>query len=302
MSQTARNLAWDDFRLIKAIADTRALAPAAARLGMDHSTVFRRLRGIEAMLGIALFERHRSGYSLTAAGEEVSALADRVDADITEVTRRLAGLDAAPSGLLRIATSDTLLTHLLMPLLPEFCRRHPAIRLELLLGNTALNLSRRDADIALRATEAPPDTLVGRRIGRIAWALYARRDMAPSPDPLWVGPGEGLTALGPLRYLERHVPPDRIACRLSTVQALAEAVEAGLGQGHLPCFLADTRPALRRLAPPEPDFAADLWLLTHPDLRQAPRVRAAMEFFAAGLSEGRARIEGKRAMEGEPAI
>lgn len=157
MKEPVRTLAWDDFRLIDAVAATRNLPAAAARLGMDHSTVFRRLKAIEAALGQPLFERHRSGYVLTPAGEEMAALAARVDADITAVTRRLAGQSNAPSGEVRIATSDILLTKLLMPMLVAFRAAHPGIRLDVVTGNAALNLSRRDADVAVRATDDPPD-------------------------------------------------------------------------------------------------------------------------------------------------
>lgn len=183
MKEPARSLAWDDFRLIDAVAAMRTLPAAAARLGMDHSTVFRRLKAIEVTLGAPLFERHRAGYVLTPAGEEVAALAARVDADITAVTRRLAGQVVAPAGEVRIATSDTLLSDLLMPMLAAFRAANPAIRLDVVTGNSALNLSRRDADVAVRATDAPPETLVGRRIARIAWALYGAAGMMHGPDP-----------------------------------------------------------------------------------------------------------------------
>ncbi len=296
MTEPNRALAWDDFRLIKAIAETRTLPAAAARLGIAHSTVFRRLRQIEEMLGVPLFERHRTGYVLTTAGEEVAGLADRVDQDITEVLRRIAGRAPAPSGEVRLTTSDSLLVHLLMPMLARFRRAHPGIRLDVLIGNPSLNLSRRDADVAIRATDAPPDTLVGRRVARIAWALYGPADALAPPDPPrganWVSLGESLAGMQVTRFVHEHVAAERIAFRLNSVLGLAEAMEAGMGIGHLPCFIGDARPSLRRLAAPEPAFATDLWLLAHPDLRQAPRIRALLDFLAAEIAAVRALIEG----------
>ncbi|MFT8246740.1 LysR family transcriptional regulator [Roseomonas sp. BN140053] len=300
LAEPARALAWDDFRLINAVAETRNLPAAALRLGINHSTVFRRLRQIEALLGLALFERHRSGYALTAAGEEVAALAARVDGDITAVTRRLAGQAPAPAGELRVATSDSLLCHLLFPMLARFRAQYPGIRLDVVVGNAALNLSRRDADVAIRATDAPPDTLVGRRAARIAWALYGRaadlpEDATPQDHAAtasWVSLGDELGGLKVVRFLARHVAPERVVLRANTVLGLAGAVEAGIGVAHLPCFLGDARPALRRLSPPEPDFAAELWLLTHPDLRHAPRVRALLDFLAAEIAAQRSLLEG----------
>jgi DNA-binding transcriptional LysR family regulator len=297
VKEPVRNLAWDDFRLINAVAETRNLPAAAARLGIDHSTVFRRLRQVEALLGIPLFERHRSGYTLTQAGEEVAALAARVDEDITAVTRRLSGQAPAPSGELRLATSDSLLSDLLMPMLLRFREKHPAIRLDLVTGNAALNLSRRDADVAVRATDAPPDTLVGRRAARIAWALYCRAGMEPVGDPVaeasWVSLGDNLAAMKVVRFARSAIAPERMAGRFDTVLGVAHAVAAGLGIGHLPCFIGDVWPQLVRLAPPEPEYASDLWLLTHPDLRYTPRVRALLDSLAESIAQKRPLIEGQ---------
>lgn len=296
MKEPARTLAWDDFRLIAAVAETRNLPAAAARLGIDHSTVFRRLRQVEALLGTPLFERHRAGYTLTPAGEEMAALAARVDEDITAVTRRLSGSLPVPSGEVRLATSDSLLMELLMPMLARFRHANPAIRLDVVTGNAALNLSRRDADVAVRATDNPPDTLVGRRAARIAWALYGSVMAPPPHDPEaeadWVCLGDNLAGLQVVRHARAMVPPERLAGRFDTVLGLAQAVAAGVGVGHLPCFIGDLWPTLTRLAPPRPEYASDLWLLTHPDLRHTPRVRALMDSLAAQIAEKRDLIEG----------
>jgi len=296
MKEPARTLAWDDFRLIDAVAATRNLPAAAARLGLDHSTVFRRLRAIEAALGQPLFERHRAGYALTPAGEEVAALAARVDEDITAVTRRLAGQAPVPAGEVRIATSDSLLSDLLIPMLAAFRHAHPAIRLDLVTGNPALNLSRRDADVAVRATDAPPDALVGRRAARIAWALYGAAGAAHPADPAgsasWVCLGDNLAGLKVVRFAQAAVAPGRLAARFDTVLGLAQAVAAGMGVGHLPCFVGDAQPGLVRLAPPDPAHASDLWILTHPDLRHTPRVRVLLDHLADAVAAKRALIEG----------
>jgi DNA-binding transcriptional LysR family regulator len=298
LKESARTLAWDDFRLIDAVAATRNLPAAAMRLGIDHSTVFRRLRQVEALLGTPLFERHRTGYTLTAAGEEMAALAARVDEDITAVTRRLAGQLPVPSGEVRLATSDSLLSDLLMPMLVRFRRANPAIRLDLVTGNAPLNLSRRDADVAVRATDTPPEILVGRRVAHIAWALYgaAGQDAGETPD--WVCLGENLAGLRVVREARSMVPPEHLVGRFDTALGLADAVEAGLGIGHLPCFLGDGRPGLARLAPPMEAYATDLWLLTHPDLRHTPRIRALLDSLAETIAEKRPLIEGRAPREG----
>ena len=184
-------------------------------------------------------------------------------------------------------------------LLAEFRESFPRITLDLVIGNAESNLSRRDADIAIRAADTAPETLVGRRLGRIAWALYGRGDYAgvPVADLLaqanWVGLGDSMGALKPAQFLQKHVAPQRMAARMNSVLALAEAVEAGLGIGHLPCFVGDVRPGLQRLDAPEPAFGSTLWILTHPDLRQSPRVRAMLDFLSPAIMPLRDLLEGR---------
>jgi DNA-binding transcriptional LysR family regulator len=300
MADPASKLSWDDFRLIKAIADAASLPGAAERLGLNHSTVFRRLRHIEEMLGLSLFEKSRTGYVVTPCGEEIVAMAGRVDEEITAVMRKLAGIEIKPSGELRIATNDSLLVNLLTPLFAEFRTACPDVRLDILIGNQSLNLAKRDADVAIRATDKPPETLVGRRAARIIWALYGRAaDFASGGEPGdlagydWVSPGEQLGNLSLVKWVSGHIPAERVVYKLNTVLGLAEAVEAGIGIGYLPCFVADARPALRRLGAPRPEFGTDLWLLTHPDLRNAPRVRVFLDLLAAQIAKRRAFIEGE---------
>lgn len=260
-------------------------------------------------MGSTLFERHRTGYALTPMGEEMVALARRFDSDITAFTRKVAGQEIAPEGELLVTTADTLLVHLLTPLLAKFQAAYPRMRLEVVLANQALNLSKRDADIAIRAADNPPENLVGRRVAKIAWALYGRAsdflkssriDRARLVERRWVSPGENLLDLKAVRYVQQHVPRERNVYRVNTVLGLAEAVEAGIGIGHLPCFVADARPKLIRLAPPEPEFADDLWLLTHRDLRQSARVRALLDFLAAEIAKRKSLIEGAKPVGGRP--
>jgi len=302
MGDPVRNLPWDDIRLLKSIAEARGLAGAAAQLGLNHSTVFRRLGQIEDALGGTLFERHRSGYAMTPLGEELIALATRFDTDLTALARKVAGREILPAGELRVTTSDSLLMHLLTPLFARFRTRCRDVRLDVVLANQALNLSKRDADVAIRAVDNPPETLVGRRAARIAWALYGSAADFPLPEPVapdrlferdWVSLSDDLGTLKAVQFVHRHVAAERIVYRINTVLGLAEAVEAGIGIGHLPCFIGDTRPALVRLAPPQPEFAADLWLLTHPDLRRSARVRVFLDFLVAEIARLRRLIEGE---------
>lgn len=300
-------MSWDDFRLVRAISEAGNLTGAADTLGVNHSTVFRRLAQLEALLGVKLFERHRSGYVATHPGEQMLTISEKWAEDVSSLGRLLMGCSLSPSGEVRITTNDTLLVHMLTPVFAGFRRQYPQIRLDIVLANQPLNLSRRDADIAIRATDNPPETLVGRRIAAIAWAVYGRqsdfadikteaadiRDIPGIDNHAWVSLGDHFAALKVTRFVHERAGANRIAYRVNSVLGLTEAVSAGIGIGPLPCFIADQYPGLLRLTTPDPDFSAGLWLLTHPDLRHSARVRAFMDYAAADITRLRPFLEGE---------
>jgi DNA-binding transcriptional LysR family regulator len=294
-------LAWDDFRLVKAVADRRSLAGAAEILAVNASTVFRRLGALEERLGARLFERGRAGYGLTPAGEEMAAIATKMGDDIVAFERRVSGQDLAPAGELRVTTNDSLLIHMLTDVLAGFRRAYPEITLDIVVGNAPLNLSKRDADVALRVTSSPPETLVGRRLANIFWAVYGAAPLEPVEaveelDHLpWIGPGEMLSNLQ--RWLRDVVGEHRVVYRLSTVLGMAEAIEAGVGVGPLPCFIANRFPNLVRLYDPPGQTPPGLWILTHPDLRSSARVRAFMDHVGGELARRRPCFEGMKERE-----
>ena len=293
-------LSWDDFRYVKAIADTRSLAGAATELSVNHSTVFRRLAQIEQQLGSRLFERSRSGYALTPCGEEMVRLAERMGEDIVTFERQVTGHDLRPSGELRVTTNDTVLLHLMTGVFAAFRKAYPEIVLDVVVSNQALNLSKRDADVAVRATDRPPDALIGRRAASIAWAVFGASEREPASFDTeadahsvdWVGFGENLANLKAAKWLKDHAAPGRVVYRINTVLGLAEAAAAGMGLALLPCFIGSATPGLTRLTGPIGDLANGIWLLTHADLRQTARVRAFMDFAASEIAKQRKVIEG----------
>ncbi len=285
-------LGWDDLRLVLAIARAGTLSGAARALHVTHSTVFRRLGAIEQQIGVRLFDRFRDGYAATPAGESAAGLAARFEDEVLALERSLSGQDLRLSGVVRIATTDTLST-LLMPHLAALRQAHPAIRLALTVSNAMANLTRRDADIALRPVPDPPETLVGRRLCAIAHAVYtADAPQADPPSGPWIGLDEALDATVIGRWLRRAIPDDRILCRVDALPALRDAARAGLGLALLPCYVGDATPGLRRAAPAEPLSA--LWLLTHDDLKRSPRIRAVLDFLAQALLSERELFEGRR--------
>jgi DNA-binding transcriptional LysR family regulator len=289
------DLAWDDFRLVKAVAERGGLTRAAAHLGINHSTAFRRLAQIEAGLGVRLFERLRAGYLTTPAGEAMLAAATRMEADVAGFGRAVAGQAQSPTGEIRVTAAASFVRDLLIPVVARFLVRYPAMRVDMIAAEGALNLSQRDADVAIRASSDPPANLVGRRLSGIAWALYGRAEREPErPETQsWVSLADSVAGGRFAAFVRARAEPDRIALRLNTVDGLREAIEAGIGIGPLPCYVGDACPDLRRLGEPEPDLQADLWLLTHPDLRHGPRVRAFMDFAADSLLPLRSRFEGR---------
>lgn len=286
-------LAWDDFRLVKAIAERGGLTRAAADLGINHSTAFRRLAGIETVIEARLFERSRSGYVPTPAGTAMIAAAERMEADVASFDRTIVGQASMPSGELRLTAPVGFAIDLLMPLLARFRDRYPAITVDLVVAEEPLNLSRRDADVALRASTNPPPNLVGRRLSEIAWAVYGRRDAPAANDRRWIMPvpnvGDGRFG----RFVRERAGPDGPALQINAVIGLCESVRAGIGISPMPCYQGDACADLVRLGEPEPELAATLWLLTHPDLRHAPRVRAFMDYMAEAILPLRPALEGR---------
>ena len=300
-----QTVAWDDFRLVRAIAESRSLGGAAEALEVNNSTVFRRLNALEEQLGVRLFERARTGYLLTSAGEEMVALAARMAESIIDFERKIAGQDVRPSGELRVTTTDTMFRDLVAPHFPAFHAKFPEIHLDFIIDNRPLNLSRRDADVAIRAASDPPEALVGRRVATLAWGAFASRahldafGLDPAdpasilkPSMPWIGMSYPLQGMAATRWMDDNVSQGSIIARVSAVSAIEDALEAGFGIGLLPCFMGAKNPRLARLNAIIP-AESGLWILTHADLKKAARVRAFLDFYGQELSRQRRILEGE---------
>ena len=292
---------WDDLRLVLAVFQAGTLSGAARKLGVTHSTVFRRLGEIEQRMGVRLFERFRDGYAPTPAGETAAASAARLEDEVLTLERKLSGQDLRPSGTVRITTTDTL-SVLLMRHLTATRAVHREIRCEIVISNAVANLTRREADIAIRPTPAPSESLVGRRVADIAHAIYgshaylSRHGHNELAAHDWIGLDDALASTVIGRWMDQNVRATQIACRVDALPALRDAADAGLGLAMLPCYVGDPAPGLRRVTPKalaEPRSA--LWLLTHDDLKRTARIRATLDFLAKAFASERALLEGKRA-------
>ncbi|MGE0666414.1 MAG: LysR family transcriptional regulator [Sphingomonadales bacterium] len=294
---------WDDIRYFLAVARRGSITSAARDLGVNHSTVSRRIAAFEDNLGVRLFDRIATGYNLTPAGQEMVPPAQRMEEEALGLDRRLYGRDTELSGVLRVTTAGTFVNPFLMEQIGRFLTEYPGIDIELVVSTDLANLHAREVDVAIRATLNPPDTLVGRRIGRLTAMLYGHRDFlapgeagapnsAASPDVIAF---DG----GPRDYTQsswfRDVYPNaRVRIRLNSIEAAFHAIISGVGIGMLPCHVGDVAPELRRLPPYHLEPVFDLWLLTHADLRRTAKVRAFINFMANAIMPHKDLIEGRR--------
>lgn len=299
---------WEDLRLVLAVREAGTLTGAARRLGVDHSSAFRRLGALEKRLGVRLFERARDGYAPTPAGEATVASARRMLEDLSELERRLAGEDLRPSGSIRVTTTDSLVDFL-APLFGAFRAAHPQIAVELAVANAFFTLTRRDADVAIRPAAEAPEALAGRRVTSLATALYAapayvaRNADRALEEHDWIGLDESLAHLGSARWMQARISPARIVARSSSVLALRSLARGALGVAPLPCYLGDEDETLVRVqAAPIAEMESALWLLVHPDLRRVARIRAFLGFAAEWIEARRARLEGRAVSQEAKAI
>ena len=225
----------------------------------------------------------------------------RLEDEVLTLERRLSGQDLRPSGVVRITTTDTLGT-ILMRHLPAMRAVHPEIQLEVAISNAMANLTRREAEIAIRPTPEPPEILVGRRVADIAHAIYGSRAYLSRHEEKdlsahdWIALDDALASTVIGRWIRGNLRAAHITCRVDALPALRDATLAGLGLALLPCYLGDSASGLRRLTPKtlaEPRSA--LWLLTHDDLKRTARIRATLDFLAKAFASERALLEGKGA-------
>jgi DNA-binding transcriptional LysR family regulator len=278
---------WDDLRFFLAAARSKTLSGAARRLGVNQTTVTRRLEALEGELGVRLFDRTPAGIVATQAGAEILRVAEQVENNVAALERHALGLDARLTGELRVTTID-MTAFYDAALFDGFARRYPGIELELSVGDFPRNLTRREADIAIRWTSAPPEHLVGHRVARAEYALYGARSMletlpgeVPLADYPWLGWDAASNARVTAAWMEQNVPEANVVCRYDMALAMHAALKAGMGVGFMPCAYGDTDPTLLRLRSLEPGFGLDIWVLTHPDLRGSARVRAFLDHASA---------------------
>jgi DNA-binding transcriptional LysR family regulator len=287
IARTQYQMTPSDLELTLALVRGGTLARAGERLGVDASTVFRALQRIERGLGRLLFERTRLGYLATELATELAEHAERMEATLEAARSTVASAPSQVSGTVRITTTDTVLHGLVAPALQGLRTVHPLLGYELHTGNELASLTRRDADIAVRATQRPPQHLVGKRIGPVRVALYAARRGSvrtwadvEAGHPDWIAPDDALPEHPSVVWRKRHFPKVVPRYRVNSILSVMELVSLGLGVGIVPLFLAEGHKGVARLTEPLDECETSLWLLAHPDTRHLRRVGAAYSHLA----------------------
>ncbi|MHA3976206.1 LysR family transcriptional regulator [Halovulum sp. GXIMD14794] len=282
MQETRRELEWGDLAIILAIGRAGSLSGAARTLGKTHSTIYRNIKAIEARTGVRFFDAFDNGYVPTDAGRTALEHAERVESEVHALGREILGHDTRLSGRVRVTCPEAFASEHAPGLLAEFIRAHPEIRIDVSPGHGALDLNRREAEIAIRATKAAPETAYGRRICAFRFALYASpRYISGMPDrPLSEQAFcliEGTAGwLVPLVWKSRDEGDAQAVFQCRTTRAVQNAGAEGLGLTFLPCYVGDPDTRLLRVSDPVESLDMQLWVLTHPDLRNTARVRALM--------------------------
>jgi DNA-binding transcriptional LysR family regulator len=290
--ERAGKLDWGHLRFFLELARTGSLSRAARRLGVDRNTIARRVAALEEDLALSLFERGPQGWTRTPAGDELAALASRVEEDVLALARHVDARDRAVAGTVRLTTATHLSAHLVAPALPLLRERHPGLVLEVAADQRNFDLTRREADLALRMGRPRDAGLVTRKLSDVSYGFYAARGHAGgaravdfASDP-FIGFDDSLATVPQERWVAKIAPDRRVVFRSNSTASLQAAARAGVGVAILPCFVADHDAGLVRLEGPTPAHH-ELWLLVHGDLRRSARVRAVIEWVDALVARAR---------------
>jgi DNA-binding transcriptional LysR family regulator len=286
---------WDDYRYLLAIADHGTLSAASKTLDVSQPTVGRRLSELEKRLEAHLFDRTPDGYRLTSTGEKVAAHARSIEQEARSIERDATIEDRSAAGRVVLTATEDFASNFVTPLLGEFKTAYPAIEIQLLCAYQALDIMRREADIAIRIGELHTDELVGRRLTDIRFGLYASPDyLEANGTPQTVRElrnhaiVESIGATAQFKqsiWLRQKARGARIAFSSDNLLNQILATEEGLGVFAMPCSMAYGRPRLKRLLTDEFDLTLEAWVLTHRLLRNTTRIRAVLDFFSQHLSK-----------------
>ena len=283
---------WDDLRYVLAVAESGSVSSAARVLGVNHATVLRRIAAFEDRHGVELFDKSSRGYSVQIDRLRVIDAAREVETAFLAVDRIIKGAQAPLRGIVRVTSTDRFCTVILPEMLTRWHGQEGELRIELLSTNAHLDLSRLHADVAVRPAVQLADDLSGEVAARLAFDVYARPD---APTDRWLGLSGSLDRSLVASWLTANVPAEALAGAADSFVTLRELAAAGMGQAVLPCILGDEDPRLELRSGILPETAVDIWVASHVDLTDVPRIRAVRRLLIEGLAAIADRLEGRRA-------
>lgn len=287
----SKHLDWDHLRVFLAAHRAGSLRAASDTLNVNHATIRRALAGLEDALGTRVFDRGAGGLSLTHPGEELLAHAEEMERQATRLTRKISGLDAKPSGSIRVSLPPSFAQGFFAPILASFSNAFPDINVQVIATNKISDLARHEADISIRIARTVEDDVVGRKLYNYVTAAFATPEyLAAHPDLQELG-GEGAHWVGWGRdtswIRESPLPNARARHILPEIFMQIEAAANGIGMIYIPAFFGDLDPRLVRIPGTPVLENRSVWLLLHGDLRNTARVRAFVDHAAAFLMERR---------------
>ncbi|GAA6153896.1 LysR family transcriptional regulator [Pseudoteredinibacter isoporae] len=285
---------WDDYRLILALHRTQTLRGAADLLGVNHSTVSRRLTVVQHQLG-HLFERTLDGYQATSLGLEFVNTALQIENLSESMGRRQRGQNDDMSGPINLSIPPPIAQTLLIGELKGFSERYPNIQLNINSSFELRNLERAEADIVIRGTDQPPEYLVGRRVASVKLHYYGLREYlntTAAEHYQWIG--RDADEQNPQWIKDSPYPNARIGIRSDDILMRHQLLLSGYGLSRGACYMADPCEELVRLNDTPAIHLTDLWVLVHPDLRETPRIKVLMQFLCEALLKKKSLIEGKQ--------
>jgi len=283
---------WDDIRYFLAVARGGNVTSAAKMLGVNHSTVSRRIRALEEKHGVRLFERIPSGYVMTEAAADIYELAIELELKNSQISRQLFGQDNRLQGKINITMPHDILEFCLIDELAQFRNFQPDIQLNLFVAKGLKNMATREADVAIRLTSAPPDYLLGKQVVALQHGIYGHKSFAITEQVgIIVWSGEDSLPL----WAQEHFPKAQIAMQVDDLYSMYCAVRAGIGIARMPCYLPDiiANEQVKRFNIDLPRSTWGVWVLSHIDLKNTARVRCCREFLTEKLMNKKTLFEGR---------
>lgn len=290
---------WNALKYILKVAETRSTARAAKALGVNPTTVMRKITAFEQRSGLRLFRRKQTGYETTLECDTLVDQIRRMEDRASIIQSEILGVENVVRGTLTVSTTDSVMSAVLGPCFAAFAERNPSIALTVSVSTDRVNLNRKDADIALRGGVAAPQNSA-KALSGLSFCVYLDRDSlaewdgTPLRDLPWIAPGGGLKRSTVHEWMKTHVPPSRVRITADTFLTARTLAESRIGAAVLPCCLGDTAPHLSRFGDPIPEIQSALWIMVAPDLEEAPRARLFVDHMDHAIAEYRDLLEGRR--------